>query len=175
VTVERKLGYKIDLKEKPLFEKPLVEAEEEIEYAEESGDDASEAAGRKGGPSLLEGLFAACIKQGEAAPSLVGLIGRLQRLCNISRSALLMKAVECAIGNGKEQLAMQLLGHAQSEGAILPTSSLVQLMRSIGPGNAAEADLAVGADAFAALMQLLQDAIQEKEAPPSAEAALAPS
>jgi hypothetical protein len=38
--VERKLGYKIDLKEKPLFEKPLVEAEEEIEYAEESGDDA---------------------------------------------------------------------------------------------------------------------------------------
>jgi hypothetical protein len=40
VTVERKLGYKIDLKEKPLFEKPLVEAEEEIEYAEESGDDA---------------------------------------------------------------------------------------------------------------------------------------
>jgi len=48
-------------------------------------------------------------------------------------------------------------------------------MRSIGPGNAAEADLAVGADAFAALMQLLQDAIQEKEAPPSAEAALAPS
>ena len=38
--VQRKLGYKIDLKEKPLFEKPIVEAEEEIEYAEESGDDA---------------------------------------------------------------------------------------------------------------------------------------
>ena len=31
---------------------------EESDSAEESGDDASEAAGRKGGPSLLEGLFA---------------------------------------------------------------------------------------------------------------------
>ena len=39
--VQRKLGYKIDLKEKPLFEKPIVEAEE-IEYAEESGDDDEE-------------------------------------------------------------------------------------------------------------------------------------
>jgi len=39
--VQRKLGYKIDLKEKPLFEKPIVEAEE-IEYAEESGDDEEE-------------------------------------------------------------------------------------------------------------------------------------
>ena len=35
--VQRKLGYTIELKEKPLFE-----GEEEIEYAEESGDESEE-------------------------------------------------------------------------------------------------------------------------------------